>query len=647
MMHAMRMPTPRRPGVVLLFAIVLLAAGLPAADGGRPLSDRVTIVRDVYGVAHIQAETEEAAGFGLGYAQAEDHIEFMARRVLEARGEAARHFGPSYLENDFAVKRLANLEESRRHLDDLDGTYRKVLEAFAAGANHYVALHRDELPAWVPVFSAADFVATPRAGTVRGVSSASLVRSLQAKYRTTTTTVAGGVVHRIETAGDEDAESYSSDDVGSNALAISGSRTVTVEVLQEDGTLKVESRTYWDSHLGPIVCQTPGFAFAYRSSALDAWRFFEGFWRLSHAKNLREFMKVMEKRLLPTSNYTYADADGNVLYLWNARLPKRRAGEVDYSLDVPAEPRYVWRSLHDIGDLPQLLNPRGGYVQNANNPPWFVSRLDPIAADRFPDYFERGEMALRPQLAVDLLGRREKFTVDDVRDLKYSTRLLLAERVKDDLLAAVEGVENPSADLAEGAAIVSAWDNAASADSVGAVLFQRFWDTYRAAVEEPFRRPWDEAAPFDTPSGLSDPALAARHLEEAVRWVRETYGTARVKWGDVNRFRFGALDLPGNGAPGTLGAYRVLSFERADDGCRVAGRLVPDGDFLGTGDAWVLLVHFTRPVEAYSVLAYGQSSRPASPHGTDQISIFAERKLRPVFFRPEDIELNAERRYRP
>ena len=88
--------------------------------------------------------------------------------------------------------------------------------------------------------------------------------------------------------------------------------------------------------------------------------------------------------------------------------------------------------------------------------------------------------------------------------------------------------------------------------------------------------------------------------------------------------------------PGLFGLYRGYLH-----------RLVPDGDFLGTGDAWVLLVHFTRPVEAYSVLAYGQSSRPASPHGTDQISISAERKLRPVFFRREDSELNAERRYRP
>ncbi|RPJ85058.1 MAG: hypothetical protein EHM13_02240, partial [Acidobacteria bacterium] len=609
--------------VVTAALVVLLTAGHHPLDAARPLAERVTIVRDTYGVPHIQAETEEAAGFGLGFAQAEDHIEFLARNVVEARGEAARYFGPSGLNNDLGVRRMANLEESRRHLKDLDGTYRKVLEAFAAGVTHYVSQHRAELPAWVPQqFTAADFVALPRAGTASGASSAALARALQTKYATTTS--AGIEAHWIV----DPASEGEGDDVGSNAFAVRGNRTtsgraillgnphlswgslyweahvivpgklnfygstlaglpwlragfnehlgyvqtnnrpdladifalpldparpdryaydgkswplvsqdVSAEVLQQDGTITTERRTYLNSHLGPIVYKSATHAFAYRSSALDAWRFFEGFWRLSHAKNIGEYKKVLEKRLLPTSNFTYADAAGNILYVWNARLPRRPLDGTDYSLDVPAEPRYLWRKLHDLDELPQLLNPPGGYIQNANNPPWFVSRLDPIDPGRFPEYVERGEMALRPQLAVALLGTKDKLSVDDVRELKYSNRLLLVERVKDDLMRAVAAVADPSPDLAEARDIMAAWDNTSAAASVGGILFQRFWETYRTAAKQPFAQPWDEARPFDTPSGLADPALAVKHLEEAVAWTRKTYGTARVKWGDVNRFR--------------------------------------------------------------------------------------------------------------
>ena len=39
---------------------------------------------------------------------------------------------------------------------------------------------------------------------------------------------------------------------------------------------------------------------------------------------------------------------------------------------------------------------------------------------------ERGALALRPQLALQMLESRPRFSVDDVVALKYDTRLLLA-----------------------------------------------------------------------------------------------------------------------------------------------------------------------------------------------------------------------------
>ena len=67
-------------------------------------------------------------------------------------------------------------------------------------------------------------------------------------------------------------------------------------------------------------------------------------------------------------------ADGNILYLWNARIPKRPQDGTSFDLDVPGgTKKYVWSALHPTRDLPQLLNPAGGYIQNANNPPWRCS----------------------------------------------------------------------------------------------------------------------------------------------------------------------------------------------------------------------------------------------------------------------------------
>jgi acyl-homoserine-lactone acylase len=129
--------------------------------------------------------------------------------------------------------------------------------------------------------------------------------------------------------------------------------------------------------------------------------------------------------------------------------------------------------------------------------------------------------------------------------------------------------------------------------------------------------------------------------------VRQEHGSERVAWGDVHRLRIGGLDLPGSGGPGRLGIYRVLNFETAPDGRRVAGRAAPEEPLRGTGDAWVLLVHFTQPVSAWSVLAYGQTGNLRSPHSRDQLQLFADGHLRPVWFSETDIAAHLERRYRP
>ena len=79
------------------------------------------------------------------------------------------------------------------------------------------------------------------------------------------------------------------------------------------------------------------------------------------------------------------------------------------------------------------------------------------------------------------------------------------------------------------------------------------------------------------------------------------FGAWDVAWGDVHRVRRGSVDVPVGGCAGALGCYRVINFHTDDDGRRLA---------VG-GDGWVLAVEFTSPPRAYSVLAYGQSSREA------------------------------------
>ena len=730
---------------VLCGLVLLCGASLSTAISPPPVKDQtkpstaklaalVLIRRDTYGIPHILAKTEEAAAFGFGYAQAEDHFIAIARRLIAARGESAKFFGQG-AEGDFLMKRFDNLEVCRQNFGQMDSLLQKIFNAYAAGVNHYVTRHREQLPAWIPAFDGIDVLANARAGAVTSAVDVRTMRALRAKYPDEAQSQSDSRAKQEESAD----SLFETELPGSNAFALAGSRTtsgkpillgnphlnwsslyweaqvtvpgkinffgstlagipvlragfnehlgwvttnnnpdqediyaltldpkdserylfdgqslpirkkeVAVEIKGQDGTITTEKRGYQESHLGPIIYRTNDRAFAYRSAQLESFRHFEGFYRLSKTRKLREWLGVMKLGLLNYSNFTYADRDGNILYQWNAHIPRRVDDGTNYELDVPGETsKYLWRGLHPLSDFPRLLNPGGGYIQNCNNPPWYVSLRNPIDPAGFKSYFERGELALRPQLALEMLEGQPKFSLDDVKRMKFNTRMLIADRLKPDLIKAIKAVSNPSEDLLKGLAVIAEWDNTAAAGAKGAVLFQRFATTYLDATRKPYAVEWNRLEPGKTPTGIAAPTLALKHFEAAVKWTRETFGSEAVEWGQLHRFRFMDVDIPGDGAPGTLGAFRVMAFRQMPDGKRVAGWISANEPLVGSGDGWVIAVEFSKPVKAFSVLAYGQTTNSASKHSRDQIELFANHEYKRVWFSEGEIKANLESEYRP
>ena len=173
----------RRHLLLLALAAAVVAASTSACGRPRPefpdpdnLAQHVTIRRDTWGIPHILADSEEAAAFGFGYAQAEDHAAEIGRRYLGGRGEEARHFGEAGLTNDSAMAQFDNLAEARRGLERITPLYRRIITAYAAGVNRYVARHRSELPSWMPEITAADVLATTRGSAAESLAGTGLDR---------------------------------------------------------------------------------------------------------------------------------------------------------------------------------------------------------------------------------------------------------------------------------------------------------------------------------------------------------------------------------------------------------------------------------------------------------------------------------------
>lgn len=412
----------------------------------------------------------------------------------------------------------------------------------------------------------------------------------------------------------------------------------SVEYIDGEG-MAIETREFWSTPLGPVVHRAADTIYVGRTAGDGEFRAGEQFLRLMRASSLSQWLDVMRMRALVSQNYTYADRAGNILVLWNASLPllPHAAG-----VDVPVHARSlrdIWTRYLPFDDLPLTRNPKGGYVQNANDSPHFANVREPLVVVNAHPNIEPPRLRLRSQRSIQLIDTTRKLSLEDVVRLKHDYRMLLADRVKPALLRAIAAT-NPSGSVADGAALLQRWNNTAAPDSRGSVLFEAWWLRYteeRQEEEERFATPWSAADPLKTPHGLADPAAAVDAFIWAVEETVRSHGALDVAWGEVYRLRRGGVDVPIGGCPGRLGCFRVIGYTREPDGKYAAS----------TGDAWVLAVEFGDEPRAYSVLAYGQSNKPGSPWHADQAGMFARGEMKRVAFSVRDVDRQALTRYRP
>lgn len=416
-------------------------------------------------------------------------------------------------------------------------------------------------------------------------------------------------------------------------------QVLTTVAYRTGAAMATETRETWRTILGPVIARANGKVYIVRSTHDGEFRGGMQFLRMMRARSLGEWKDAMRLQARASSNFTYADRAGNIFYVWNARLPvlPHSPGEDTTAIPVRSS-NDVWTRIVPFDSLPQFLNPKGGYVHNENSSPHFTNVREPIDTTNAWPNFEPPSLSLRSQLSLQLIDTNRKLSLEDVVTLKHNYRMLLADRVKPDLIRAVRATQ-PTGDVAAALALLEKWDNTASPDSKGSSLFELWWARYAQRQPDSLRyaTTWSSADPLRTPGGLADPARAAESFSWAVEEATTRFGAWDVAWGDVHRVRRGDVDVPVGGCSGALGCFRVLAFA-PDSG----GTLTAAG-----GDGWILAVEFGDVPRAYSVLAYGVSSRPESPWHADQAEMFARGQLKRVAFAPADVDAGAVLRYRP
>jgi len=409
-------------------------------------------------------------------------------------------------------------------------------------------------------------------------------------------------------------------------------KNLSLKVKQKDGTLLEQPLVVKSSVHGPVVSEKDGKAIALRVVGLDRPGVLEQWWDMARSQNLTQFQKVLERLQLPMFTVMYADKEGHIMHLFNGQVPVRQQGDFKYwESIIPGDTsKTLWTKIHPYQDLPRVIDPPSGWLQNANDPPWTTTFPTAIKANDYPAYMAPRFMDFRAQRSARMLAEDNKISFEEMIAYKHSTRMELADRILDDLIPAANQYGNELAKRA--ASVLETWDRQANADSKGAVLFASW--VQAMDLDKAFSKPWSEKSPRTTPDGLVNPENAVATLSTVAAKVEKTYGTLDVPWGEVFRLKYGNVDLPANGGDGELGIFRVLNFAPAEN-----GRFQPFA-----GDSYVAAIEFSNPVKAMALTSYGNASQPGSTHADEQLAMFAKKQLRPVWRIRQEILAHLEER---
>ena len=435
--------------------------------------------------------------------------------------------------------------------------------------------------------------------------------------------------------------------------------TVNVQVKQADGSLKNQSHTVYSSQFGPVV-QWPGkldwdrqYAFSLRDANLGNDRVLQQWYAMNRASSLNE-LKTSVRTLqgIPWVNTVAADDQGQSLYMNQSVVPNVSAAKLAQCSDPHAalqlimldgarsacawdiDPRAAQAGIFPADQLPQLE--RSDYVQHSNDSAWMVNPKAPLTG--FSPVISQDHIGLGPRarFALQRLQSLNKpITVTDLQNMVMDNEVYLAGQVMPDLLAfCAKYLGADAAALQPLCTSLKNWDQRANLDSgVGLVHFINLVQQLQE-IPDAWRVAFDPAQPLTTPRGLAiDRAPVAKALREAMLTstaeVAKLGLSANSTWGDIQV----SGQTPVHGGPQELGVYNAMQTVPRADGKRE----------VVSGTSYLQIVTFDdQGPHVRGVLAFSESSNPASKHSKDQTQAFSQKKLSPLPFTEAQIKADPQ-----
>ncbi|QKG70199.1 acylase [Erythrobacter mangrovi] len=393
---------------------------------------------------------------------------------------------------------------------------------------------------------------------------------------------------------------------------------VTLPVKLGPLVLPIPRKVYRSVH-GPVIRNERG-TFAIRYGGIDNIGQLDAYYRLNKAKSLDEWQAILARMDIPSTNFIYGDAKGNIAYVYNAAIPDRPKG-YDWRGILPGDDaKAIWKGPVAYEALPRYINPASGWLYNSNNTPFTAagpgSDLSPGSVP--PEMGVELKQTNRSHRAWKLMSEAAVIDLPTLKRIKYDTGYAREGYVAD-LWAELETLQlDPKSELGKARQLLIDWDFDADSKGPGDALALLMIKDFMSAEYQ--NKP--------LPNVREKLAWAVDHL-------KAHFGRIDPPAGELLRLRLGQVDLPLDGGSDTLRAS--TTWDVADDG-RLAVK---------HGDSFIQFIEWLpgKRVSSQSIQPFGAATtRPNSPHYTDQAALFVQHRLKPVHFWREDVLANAKSR---